>query len=354
VTERYVCLALSLAALISSAGAADFANGHTRLSLDAETGRFSLYYLTGFLPLRFEPLFAHQDPRTSLLTVYFNKRVYKLGENNNFKIRLESDKLAPSLVFESPFLRVTERFEFIKTGGVSQSNGVKITFLVENTGSRQADAGLRFLLDTDLGEAGPGAPLVTDTQALNGEITFDPTSPDKWWISGNEHLSLLGSLGREAGDKPDLVHVANWTRLNDASWKLKYFEGRNFSQPNNTGDSAVAYYFEPRRIQPGEAFSVSLLLAANDPAGFIAYDVMNTLESPVVKSEPADPFTIPGFSVVSSYVSGLRADMNTLKDLLARIDRSINSDFQIGDEELLQMEEEIARLRSRYGIPEPR
>jgi hypothetical protein len=46
--------------------------------------------------------------------------------------------------------------------------------------------------------------------------------------------------------------------------------------------------------------------------------------------------------------------MDTLGDLLARIDRSINSDFQISDEELLRIEQEIARLRFRYGSPEPR
>jgi hypothetical protein len=356
VTKRFVCLLVVLTALIPSIRAADFTNGHIRLNLNAETGRFSLYCLTSSSPLKFEPLFAHRDPRTSLLTVYYNKKAYKLGENNNFKIRLENNELAPALIFESSFLRVTEHFEFIKTGGASLSNGVKVTFIVENTGSRRADAGLRFLLDTNLGEGRPGAPLLTDIKPLNGEITFDSLSPDKWWTSGNDSLSLMGSLGPEAGDKPDLVHVANWKRLNDAPWKLRYSRGRNFSHSNNTGDSAVAYYFDPREIQPRESFSVSLLLAANDPSGFIVYNMMTTLEPPVVERDPfpADPFPASVLPGGSSYVSSLQADMNTLKDLLARIDHSINSDFQISDEELLRMEEEIARLRSRYGIPEPR
>jgi hypothetical protein len=352
VTKRYVCLLLILAALISPIGAADFTNGHIRLSLDAETGRFSLYYLTSSLPLELEPLFAHQDLRTSLLTVHHNRRAYKLGEDESFTIRLENNR--PALVFESAFLRVTERFEFIKTSGAFQSNGVKITFLVENTSSRRADTGLRFLLDTNLGEGRPGAPLVTDTKVLDGEITFDPMSPDKWWISGNDRLSLLGSLNQEAGSKPDLVHVANWKRLNDAPWKLRYSGGRNFSYSNNIGDSAVAYYFEPRRMQPGESFSVSLLLAANDPAGFIAYDLMSAFRPSSGERVPADPFVVRGSPANSSYIVGLRADINTLKNILARIDRSINSDFRISDEELLRMEEEIARLRSRHGIPEPR
>jgi hypothetical protein len=68
----------------------------------------------------------------------------------------------------------------------------------------------------------------------------------------------------------------------------------------------------------------------------------------------AEPYAAAESPIDSSYASGLQADMNTLKDLLARIDHSINSDFRISDEELLRMEEEIARLRSRYGVPEPR
>lgn len=353
--KRLVCLPLVLAVL-TSLGAADFTNGHIRLGLDMGGGRFSLYYLTGSLPLKFDPLFSHQDPRTSLLTVYYNEKAYKLGENNSFKIRLDNRELNPALIFESSFLRVTERFEFIKTGGASSANGVKITFTVENTGSRRADAGLRFLLDTSLGEGGTGAPLLTDLQALNSEITFDSLSPDKWWISGNGRLSLMGSLGPEAGVKPDLVHVANWKRLNDTPWKLRYSRGRNFSNSNNTGDSALAYYFDPRRIGAGESFSVSLLLAANDPSGFVIYNVMTTLEPPVTDRESSvDPFAAPDSPASSSsYVSALRADMDTLRDLLARIDRSINSDFQISDEELLRMEQEITRLRSLYGSAEPR
>jgi hypothetical protein len=353
VIKRFACLLVVLAALLPSLGALDFTNGRIRLSLNAGTGRFSLYYLTGFSPLKFEPLFSHQDPRTSLLTAYYNEKAYKLGENNNFKIRLDNNELRPALVFESSFLRVTEQFEFIKTGGSSASNGVKITFLVENTGSRRADVGIRFLLDTNLGEGRPGAPLLTDIKPLNGETVFDSLSPDKWWISGNDRLSLMGSLGAEAGAKPDLVHVANWKRLNDSPWKLRYSGGRNFNHSNNTGDSALAYYFDPRRIQAGESFSVSLLLAANDPSGFIVYNVMSTLEPSVPEGEPqfpADPFAAES----SPAISPLQADMNTLRDLLARIDHSINSDFQISEEELLRMEEEIARLRSRYGIPEPR
>jgi hypothetical protein len=360
VIKRLVCFLVVLAALASFLPAADFTNGSIRLSLNPGTGRFSLYYLTGLSPLKFEPLFAHQDPRTSLLTAYYNEKAYKLGENNNFKIRLDGSELSPALIFESSFLRVTERFEFIKTGGASLANGVKITFLVENTGTRRADAGIRFLLDTNLGEGRP-APLSTDLKALGSEIAFESVSPDKWWISGNDTLFLMGSLGPEAGGKPDLVHVANWKRLNDSSWKLRYSPGRNFSNSNNPGDSAVAYYFDPRRLPAGASFSVSLLLAANDSSGFIVYNPVTRIESPETDDFPTAPGDPPSAASLpassspdSSYVSTLQADMDSLGELLAQIDRSINSDFQIDDEELLRIEQEIARLRSRYGSPKPR
>jgi hypothetical protein len=396
VKKTLICF-LAVFAALASLPAADFGNGNIRLSLNPGTGRFSLYYLTGFSPVRFEPLFAYQDPRTTLLTAYYNEKAYKLGENNNFEISLYNNALSPGLIFESSFLRVTERFEFIKTGGASSTNGVKITFLVENIGNRRADVGIRFLLDTHLGEGRSGAPLSTDLKALNSETAFESTSPDKWWISKNDHLSLMGALGPAAVEKPDLVHVANWKRLNDSPWKFRYSPGRNFSYSSNTGDSAIAYYFDPRRVPAGESFSVSLLLAANDSSGFVVYNTVNSIESPDIGNSPApvqaapppavsDPVPVPVPAPVpapvpdpapvptpapapvpvpdpapapisppdSSYTSTLQADMERLKELLARIDRSINSDFQISDEELLQIEQEIVRLRSRYGSPEPR
>ncbi|MDR0451132.1 MAG: hypothetical protein LBH26_07685 [Treponema sp.] len=354
--KTILCLFVFFAVLIPFLGAVDYTNGHLRLTLDEGSGRFFLYCLTGFSPLKFEPLFESQSPRTSLLTAYYNEKAYKLGENSSFKIRLDNKELSPALIFESSFLRVTERFEFIKTGGSSSANGVKITFTVENTGSRRADAGIRLLLDTNLGEGRGGPPLVTDLGPVNGETSFEPVSPDRWWRSGNDSLSLIGSLGPEAGGKPDLVHVANWKRLNDASWKLRYSPGRNFTNSSNIGDSAVAYYFEPRRILTGESFSVSLLLAANDPSGFAIYHVMTSTEPPMLDSPyaAADPFAAADPPAAPSSLSALEADMNALRDLLARIDRSINAGFLISDEELLQMEQEIARLRSRYGSPEPR
>jgi hypothetical protein len=257
--------------LLSPAGAAEFTDGAIRLVLHEETGRFSLYSIHENSRGRYEALFADQDPRTSFLSIFFNDRVYKLGDTSSFRIRLGGDASRPSFVFESSFLLVTEEFSFIKTPGQNSSNGVSVKITIENRSPQQIQAGARFLLDTDLGEDSPESPFNTDKNHIGSEIFFEKGSPDRWWISRNEQCSLMGSMfgAADTGEEADSLYFANWKRLNDVSWKIPYQPGRNFNMPPySVGDSAVCYYYEPRPLNRGETRSFTIMLVASGEEGF--------------------------------------------------------------------------------------
>jgi hypothetical protein len=209
--------------------ALEFKQGLIRLAIHEHTGRFSLDYLTDPVAETYEPLFTHQDPRTSFLAVNLNGRVYRLGENPAFTITVEQNKAGPAVVFESPFLRVRQEFAFIKTAGSLESNGVKMTVRVENLASELARTGLRVLIDTNLGESSGENPFVTNTQVIAAETIISGASEDLFWISRNSRLSLMGSVFAGAETKPDFLHFANWKRLNDLPWKIGYSQGRNFN-----------------------------------------------------------------------------------------------------------------------------
>jgi hypothetical protein len=307
-------------------GALDAADGRMRLSLHENSGRFSLYYLaegsTGYAPL-----FTAQDPRTSFLAINLNDRIYRLGEAAAFKTGIDREGPVPALVFESPFLLVREEFAFIKTAGASESNGLKITLWIKNLSSREIHAGLRFLLDTSLGE-GPGRiPFFVDDQVVTSETAVEYGGGFDHWVSRNDGVSLMGSIPNTAENGDALpggfLHFSNWKRLNDVPWKADYIQGRSFNNPPySIGDSAVCYYFEPLGIQSGESIRHTVILSVFDPAGFGA----------------------------GGKDSEREADMAMLRNLIARLDRYIAGEITMNAEELAAIEQTILKLKTRYNL----
>jgi hypothetical protein len=216
---------------MARAGALEIKEGLIRLNIHELSGRFSLYYLTDPGTGRYDPLFTHQDPRTSFLAVNVNGRIYRLGEASAFGIQIEKQPAFAAIVFESAFLRVRQEFSFIKTPGSPESNGVRILVRIENKDARQVPVGVRLLLDTNLGEGSGKVPFSTDKQQISSETMLSGEDADRWWISGNDRLSLMGSVFAGTARKPDYIHFANWKRLNDLPWKTGYTPGRTFNYP---------------------------------------------------------------------------------------------------------------------------
>jgi hypothetical protein len=307
--------------------AMEIRHGLIRLDIQEYTGRFSLYYLTDPETESYEPLFTHQDPRTSFLAVNINGRTYRLGETSSFVVRVIKRETAPAIVFESPFLLVRQEFSFIKTVGSTLSNGIKMTVWVKNLAAQETVmAGLRILLDTSLGEGFGDVPFVTDTRNIQSETALTADDSDQWWISENGRLSLMGSIVAGMDRRPDFLHFANWKRLNDMPWKVGYLEGRNFNYPPySIGDSAVSYYYEPAPLPPGETKSYAVYLAAADGGGF-------------------------GFSDELS-PENREADLKLLRELLSRLDQFIGGEIAINADEVADMERTISQIKARYGLP---
>jgi hypothetical protein len=319
---------------------AEFTDGRIRLVLHEATGRFSLYCLGSGVNARFEPFFVDQDPRTSSLSVMVDGRVYRMGESSAFRIRTGG----PSLIFESAFLRVTEDFSFIKTAGSSETNGVTLSVKVENKNSRQADIGIRLVIDTMLGEGAGDTHFLTDRRSLSSETIIGAAEKDRFWVSGNDRLSLMGSL-YGTGSDPSLVHFANWKRFNDIPWKLDYREGRNFTYlPYSIRDSAVSYFFDPRSLGAGETLTFTVSLAAEDPGGFIrpspVENLTRFLQGIVNMPEPEED--------ISS--SSLQEDMKLVGELIEKMERAGGEAASLTSEEFASIELIINRLKTRYGL----
>lgn len=324
-------------------GAAEFREGRIKLVLHENTGRFSLYYLTDIKKETYEALFVDQDPRTSFLGILVDDKAYRMGESSAFRLRINTDSSAkPALVFESAFLSVSEEFSFIRAGSGTLVDGVRIDIRLTNKGERQIPVGIRFLLDTKLGEGG-SAPFSTDKRVIGSETLVSPKDGDQWWFSKNDTAGLMGSIQVPGVDPPESVVFANWKRLNDAPWKSSVSPGRNFNYlPYSVGDSALCYYFETKPLDRGAERVVSILLAAASDQGFSSFGMAPENDvSRLLNESSATP---------SSADLALRTDLITLRDLLQRIDALLAPGATVSEDELTAMETVIRKLKDRNGI----
>jgi hypothetical protein len=322
--------------------AAEYIDGRVRLVINENTGRFSLFFMTDIAREQYVPFFMDQDPRTSFLALLVNNRNYRMGESASFKTVLGGTPSNPALIFESSFLRVTEDFSFIRTASSSLTNGIRITITITNKGEQPIDAGLRFLLDTTLGEAA-SPHFVTDQRQINAEAVIEASSGDLYWISKNNQLALMGSITGQNITRPDRIHFANWKRLNDVPWKTPFVSGRNFNLlPYSIGDSAVCYYYEPAVINRGESRVISMVFASEDENGFaLSSNVPDELSHLIQESS----------KIEGDVSQSMRNDLIVLRDLVAKLDGYLGSDGPVPDDELSAIGLLISKIKEKYGIP---
>jgi hypothetical protein len=336
--------------------AADYTDGRIRLALDEKTGRFVLYYLTDKDSRRFEPLFSEQDNRTSSLSIRINERIYKLGEAPSFTTRIGGTRTNPAFIFESAGMTVTEEFTFLSVNGQPETSGVRLNIRIENKGSRASNVGIRLIIDTSLGEnANTNVDhFTTNERSIGSEALFDSKWPDKWWFSRNSSYGLMGSINTGYSTAADYVHFANWKRLSDSSWELLY-NRRNFTNPPySINDSAVSYVFNPRRLPAGESRDYTVLLAAADEGGFGQVAFKSGVAPALAASSPGGPEQeqVPprtgAPSRPASEEETMRSDLVMLRDMLARLDDYMAGRNSLSDEEIINIELILNRIKDRY------
>jgi len=329
-------------------------NGIIRLFLHESTGRFSLYSIADKNnPL---PFFMALDPRTSYLGVLVNNRAYRLGDSSAFRTRLGGTQESPAIVFESSFLTVIQQFSFIKTAASSTTNGVRITFTITNKTAEPIEAGLRFLIDTTLGEDDK-AHFTTDQRQITGETIIDALSADKYWASRNSRLALVGILAGQNVTRPDFVHFANWKQMYDAAWKTPHVPGKNFNLlPYSIGDSAVCYFYEPEAMLPGATRIISMVLASEDDSGAVRVVPPSRPEPEATPPETPEPEKVFEDKAVqeatldNKLMQLIQEDLAYLQLLMALLDEYAISGT-VSDEELEMIEAQILRLKVKYGVP---
>ncbi|MEI6874923.1 MAG: hypothetical protein WCL50_07315 [Spirochaetota bacterium] len=334
-----ICAMLSLAA-VGSFGL-DLREGVVKIAIDESSARVSLYRLVDIAKDRYEALIYDVDSRTSYITLSFEGRQYKLGDSADFRQNISRTDKGATIEFKSSFARVTESLEFARSAGAAIADGIRVSFVVENVSQKDATIGLRFLVDTYLGEKS-GLHFRTPTKAkVTTETFFEGSTLEAWVASPGDNSIFMVQFIGEGLAGPSTVHLANWKRLNDAPWSIEPSNARNFTLlPYSVNDSALALYWQPKTIAKGATLSASVAMGSWNEKGYppaSADSGANDLFSKTVLAQQ-------GSGDMNSLIA---SDLLSVRDLLSRIDLVLSSGVAPGADEIASWRKILDLLEDR-------
>lgn len=286
-TRRLLFLTALFFATVSTAlFGLEITNGKIRLVLTEDTTRFSAYYNTS--GNNWTPLFYAQDPRTTTLGVLAGNDLYRMGDSSGFKASVTKTASGGEITWTSPTLKVTESFAFKSSIGASQADGLLVTIRVTNNSNSSLPVGVRYLIDTYLGEQNRIGFMTPGNSSMSNETELSGSQVPDYWVSpGDRKLSVaLEDVLRGSGvTLPDKVVFANWKRLNDSGWNFTSDPNRNFNLlPYSINDSAVALYYNPQSLAAGASRTITLLLGQYTAAGWGNVAPASSTAAPAEKS----------------------------------------------------------------------
>jgi hypothetical protein len=148
---------------------------------------------------------------------------------------------------------VTETLSLAQNPFTGRIDALDFAFEARNSGSGEVDVGFRTLLDVKLGE-NDGAPyFVPGVGALTAETEFVGIDVPPFWQAFEDpsydpaFLRSVGILRGTDVTTPDRFVIAHWPGIEGTDWAYPISASQSV-----TRDSAVALYWEPVPVAPGQ------------------------------------------------------------------------------------------------------
>ncbi len=334
--KRVIIFILLICIAFSALSALEIKEGRMRVVIDDRSGRMAFYYLSDMTRNQYVPLLYDQESRTSYPTLVLDQRTYKLGESGDFRIAVSRQAGGALIEYRSAFCVVRQHISFVSSTTSSLADGVSMRFDIENVSEKDYSAGLRYLLDTWLGEKSGRHFTSPASGAMQGESLFSGEFPERWALSVGDNATASILLDSPS-TRPDRVLFANWKRINDAPWFFDVNTTRGFTLlPYSINDSALALYYDPAPLRRGATRSITIVFG-NESISSLASRVVDAV-SPV-----ATAFA----NLSDSAPLDLRADLITVRDFITAINGVLESGKDPTQEELESLKAILQRLETR-------
>ncbi len=240
-----------------------------------ETGRFAVDVTSGD-PGRTDDdgkplIYGHPKPWTSFTTIRIDGQNYVFGKATAKRSgagipggviieppALSSDQLTMKCQYNS--ITVNQLLDIARSPSTGALDTARIKYVFRNEGNTAAEIGARILLDTMVGD-NDGAPFRLADKEITSEYSCTGNDiPDFWQafdLLTQPAVIAQGSLRGGDITPPDQIIFTNWGKAADNPWDFSYHPGTNFMRLGEDElDSAVAMYWMPRKINPGEQFEL--------------------------------------------------------------------------------------------------
>ncbi len=328
--KRVFLMAVAFACAIS-AGAFELREGRIKLVINERTARFSLYYLADVAKNQYVPLVYDQEPRTSFPTLSIDGKTHRLGDSAEYRFTVGKGEREAFIEYRSSFCAVRQTFSFIASTGSDMVDGVAIRIEIENVSDRDITVGVRYLLDTWLGEKSGRHFSIGNKEKLATEYGLSGAFVERKFTSPSDSTAALACmLSGEGVTKPDKVQFANWKRLYDGGWAIEISGTRDFNlYPYSVNDSAVALFYEPALLRKGAIRSITMLMGNDTEAGFA---IKRTDTKTPETTEPSVPSTVtaPAASGTDKVVAA-KTDIVAIRELIEKIDTALASGATPGE-----------------------
>jgi hypothetical protein len=249
-------------------------NDTIELLVNGEDGRFSVKTVEGS-PDRSEDenkplLYLKGIPETTFTTFRIDGKDYIYGNSYNgiimeggFTDAPKTEGMANISTWKAEDIEITQKLEMTDNVSSSDVGNIKISYLITNKGTSDKSIGTRVLMDTMLGD-NDGSRVSLDGKSditFETEVTGDDI-PVYWRTTDSAENPKVVSYGFIKGwgnTEPDRMTIAHWSALSSTKWDYSINRDRNISSVLNdykSADSAVALYWEPKTLEPGQSVQV--------------------------------------------------------------------------------------------------
>ena len=176
-------------------------------------------------------------------------------------------------------IRVTQRLELAFNPYTGRDDTIRIEYSLANNGSSTRVAGVRSMIDIAIGRVGPvvegdGAPyFVPGSGNMTREAEFRANIPAIWKAFESRDFAPSSTKGQgiligPGATRPDRLVLARWGRF-EQSEGIRFHAWDYTVDPSAdlTLDSAVAMYWNPRDIAPGNTRTITTFYGLAGPGG---------------------------------------------------------------------------------------
>jgi len=326
---------LALAAV--SLTALDIQRGKLKLTVNEKNGRFVLYGSEDQVNPAWTPLFLADDPKTTKWKLEIADKTYVLGDDPAFTTAVEETATGARITWTSKIVTATLSLEFVLSANSAAADGLKLDLTLVNNSTSLIRGGVRWVLDTNLGEKKEHFRLASG-DAVSSETKLEGTYPDFWVSpsSADSAFGLIVMLGK-GSTPPSRVIFANWKRLDDSVWDSGFKQGREFNLlPYSVNDSAVAEYWEPQDIAPGLSREILVTIGLLSAQTFA--------DSRAASANPLDDLLKKNRNPA---LSAIDQDIASLDTLAAQIDAKLADPAKITPEDLKLLQAVLDQIEAR-------